>query len=760
MKAQKLFTPLTLLFFVLIILLSFSQLKSPNPLGLEAAQDVFSAERAMAHIQAMSVVPHPSGSTAQSEVADYLVTTLQSYGYDPIIQESTGSWNLYGAMGHVQNVIVRVPGSDSQGAILLMAHADSVPVSPGAGDDLSAVAVMMETLNNLRSHSEFKQDLIFLFTDNEENGALGSFAFFENHPWAAEVKLVINLEACMQGPVMLVETNQENGKIIQAFSQETPHPLGSSWLAELFNILPYNSDYVPYKTAGIPGYNIMSINATPRYHTPTDSISYLNSADVQHHGNQTAALVNYWADADLTDLSVPNRTFFTLFKSVQINYPSSWAFPITLITLIVLLRLTFQNVRKYDVKVKNILIGFVLSLAAFFAFIGLTYGLWFLICKIYPHYQVSSVSRHIFNEMPYFWAFGLLAVAAVFTLLIWLQKKAAFTAWQFGMRYLWVLFAALTAIWMPGFSYLFSLPLLFSLIPLFWTAGEQIKPIQWVIQLLSYGLCLLIFVPFIYMLALGIGVMAINLLPAFIFLLMMLMSPILSSFEPGDLKIFSLVLVVGALLCLVWGSINAKPTAQYPYGNQVQYLYNMEQDRAYWVVNPGYIDPWLAQFVDGETVKSINEALPISTRSVHLLETPVLDIKKPEYSVEMKQLNANLVHNLVHINADPTSHQILFYLSPGAEVRSLLVDGYPIDLEAHYQHAAEDTWQQIGFAAPQNGYLDIEIISNANKPLSLWVVSHQPGLPGQAWESLEKRPENLMNIGDLTSAAFYIDILP
>ena len=57
-------------------------------------------------------------------------------GIEPTTQSTTGVGTRYAVAGPVTNVIARIPGIETDGpAVLLMAHYDAVPASPGAGDD-------------------------------------------------------------------------------------------------------------------------------------------------------------------------------------------------------------------------------------------------------------------------------------------------------------------------------------------------------------------------------------------------------------------------------------------------------------------------------------------------------------------------------------------------------------------------------------------------------------------------------------------------
>jgi acetylornithine deacetylase/succinyl-diaminopimelate desuccinylase-like protein len=62
----------------------------------------------------------------------------------------------YGA-GTVENILVRLKGTNSTGVLLLTAHYDSVSTAPGATDDGSGVVTLLETLRALRSGEPLKR---------------------------------------------------------------------------------------------------------------------------------------------------------------------------------------------------------------------------------------------------------------------------------------------------------------------------------------------------------------------------------------------------------------------------------------------------------------------------------------------------------------------------------------------------------------------------------------------------------------------------
>ena len=123
--------------------------------------------------------------------------------------------------GNAGNLICLPPEYAPDGrAVMLTAHLDSVAGSPGATDDGSGVAVLLETARALKSGAPLRNTVIFLFTDDEESGLVGAEAFIAHHPWAKEVKVVIGFDAGgLGGPGVLSATSEDNGWLIRQLAQ-------------------------------------------------------------------------------------------------------------------------------------------------------------------------------------------------------------------------------------------------------------------------------------------------------------------------------------------------------------------------------------------------------------------------------------------------------------------------------------------------------------------------------------------------------------
>ena len=110
------------------------------------------------------------GTLEIERVREYLVETLTEAGLEPetLTVETPDYFRAPGGTVDVTDVLVRIPGSGDGEAILFMAHYDTVPTMPGANDNSTAVAALLEVGRVLASEPTPPNDVILLFTDGEE----------------------------------------------------------------------------------------------------------------------------------------------------------------------------------------------------------------------------------------------------------------------------------------------------------------------------------------------------------------------------------------------------------------------------------------------------------------------------------------------------------------------------------------------------------------------------------------------------------------
>lgn len=189
---------------------------------------------------------------------------------------------------NVTNVVVRLswpesaPSSDF--AVLLNAHFDSIPGSPGAADDGVGIACMIEALRILAHGPALRHDVIMLFNGAEESNHQAAHGFITQHRWAPAVKYVLNLEAIGSGgQEMVFQCN--SGWLADFYAHHAPHPHASVVAHELFKNFLHRmastdwSTLLKYGSAGVRGIDTAYIENGYVYHTSFDTAANVPGRD-------------------------------------------------------------------------------------------------------------------------------------------------------------------------------------------------------------------------------------------------------------------------------------------------------------------------------------------------------------------------------------------------------------------------------------------------------------------------------------------------
>jgi aminopeptidase YwaD len=150
-------------------------------------------DRLREHLQHIARERDPYLATAgHFFVQTYIREQLQQWGS---VLSHEFVWTAQGKIH--QNLILKVPATvpqPSSEVIIIGAHYDGVPGSPGADDNASGVAVLLE-LARLGTASALRRPIWFIAFDLEEYGLVGSTAYAEQ--LAAEkqpIRLMLSLE--------------------------------------------------------------------------------------------------------------------------------------------------------------------------------------------------------------------------------------------------------------------------------------------------------------------------------------------------------------------------------------------------------------------------------------------------------------------------------------------------------------------------------------------------------------------------------------
>ncbi len=114
-----------------------------------------------------------AGTDSGYACADWLMDKFQEFGYDSVVSDTFTE--IYGDQPILfENVIAyKLGGMYPDRHVVIGAHRDAVPNSPGADDDASGVVSTMEIARVIR-HIETPMTLVFIAFDGEEVGLYGS----------------------------------------------------------------------------------------------------------------------------------------------------------------------------------------------------------------------------------------------------------------------------------------------------------------------------------------------------------------------------------------------------------------------------------------------------------------------------------------------------------------------------------------------------------------------------------------------------------
>ncbi|MCA8886102.1 MAG: M28 family peptidase, partial [Hyphomonadaceae bacterium] len=298
------------LFAALFMAIMFAGLAlTPDAVRTQNRPDQFNANSARERLVRIlgDETPHPVDSAAEDVVRDNLLREIASLGFEPEVRDAFACRPQPRGpqidCARVRNIVFGV-GPDDGPAILAAAHYDSVAAGPGASDDGIGLSVWLEIARML-SQEQLTRRVMFLFSDGEEPGLLGAYAFGNTDPLMAPVEALVNLEARgSRGPAIFFESNQPNADAVAAFGV-APRPVANSVMADVYALLSNSSDVTALTRPGLDVLNIAVLDGLEDYHTPQDNIASQDLSSVQHMGDVALAVIRGLARQSDADAATP-----------------------------------------------------------------------------------------------------------------------------------------------------------------------------------------------------------------------------------------------------------------------------------------------------------------------------------------------------------------------------------------------------------------------------------------------------------------------
>lgn len=252
-----------------------------------------------------------SGSSKSLQAVDWLFSKFSSYG----LYCETDTWEIvnYSQLVRLKNLICTLPG-ENQKEIVIIAHHDQSPATiQGADNDGSGIAIMLQLARIFSSEKNRKYTLVFLVSDGEEYGMLGTKRFVETHSNHHNIIAGISLDNLGKQyyhGIRMSPVGQFNGYgpvWLQQVVQESSRQGGVEWIPAMKSVIEQMLDQAvpisfmdqgPLVAAGIPAVGFAGAypdsskqDVWATYHSERDSITYQSAFTLDQSGKAAEATV-------------------------------------------------------------------------------------------------------------------------------------------------------------------------------------------------------------------------------------------------------------------------------------------------------------------------------------------------------------------------------------------------------------------------------------------------------------------------------------
>ena len=735
---------------------------APRPATIPASQ--FSGARARSILQGIlgDGSPHPTGSTANDDVRQRIMTLLAQYGYAPEIHPGF-SCDEAGDCGYVNNVVARLQGREAGGAILLSCHYDSVAAGPGASDDGAGVATVLEIARALKFQPQPRHSIIFLIDDGEEAGLLGAHVFADQDSWAKDVQVDVNIDARgTSGASWMFETGAANGWMVRLLARTLPHPSANSVTYTIYKQMPNDTDFTVFKAAGMQGANFANIGSVVHYHTPLDNFDNVDLRTLEHHGENAFPLVLALANGNLDSFPSSDAVYFDLFGRKIAWWPDQLAKLFSWLSLILIgleaAWLLHRRVMTPEAFGWGLLLWpLILSISSVLAVL-----FQFLLRQSGP-FSVAWVAYPIPAEI----AFASLAIAVAVIVTLQMSKRSGFAGSWTGVWVWWAVVGVLVATVSPGFSYIWFVPTgaagIFGI--LYALSHEEsgwAASLAAIAPLLAAALVILPLALLLYS-ALGASMLAgIAVLTA---LLMTAAAPLLAGLDDSasllrlglrgvSLAAFGLATFVAFIVPVF--------SAQAPQRLNFRYWLDADAGKAQWIAEPDSGRLPDAIRLAATFQRHGRGPFPWSVATSFLSDAPALDLAAPTFTILQSTVSGNTHSYRALLRSERGAPAASVLFPPSAQIDNVRMEGWPLQPETSAVRRYFNGWWLYDCVTMPVQGVELTFDLPVGKPVEVWVADRNYGLPPDGAFLLKARPlaATQSDEGDLTVVTRRVELLP
>ena len=263
---------------LLVLAFSVARPSSLQPPSLPPAFDA-QAAAAIAADLALHYPSRAAGTPGDAGAARWFAEQLTPYGFRVQTESSSADVAGHGRL-RLENLVAVKAGLSAK-TIVVMAHRDDDGAGPGANDNASGTAALIELARAYApaaggARLTLPYSLLFLSTDGALDGGLGAAAFANASPERENVIAVLNLDSVAGGAAPRLELAGDTSRSPSASLVETVRaalatetgsdPTRPSTLRQLVDLgFPFSEyEQAPFVTRGVPAVTITTSPDRPR----------------------------------------------------------------------------------------------------------------------------------------------------------------------------------------------------------------------------------------------------------------------------------------------------------------------------------------------------------------------------------------------------------------------------------------------------------------------------------------------------------------
>lgn len=676
---------------------------------------------------------HAVATPQHAAVRDRIVARFRELGYETSVQRSNAC-NASQSCGPVENIIAQLPGQSAGDALMLTAHYDSVPAGPGASDDGTSVATLLEIARSVRTE-RFRNQIVFAALDSEEPGLLGAEGFVADPGLARNVVTVINIDnRGTAGSSVLFETSRSNLRLIRHAANALPRPAASSLFYSIYELLPNDTDMTVFKRAGMAGLNFGSVGNVVFYHTPLDSLQHADPRTVQHHGENALALTRELGNADLREPSSQNAVYFDLFSWKLVWWPYSWTLWIAALVFILIIIAAVLLIGKGAASARGITYGVL----TFFASILSAGVIGFLVNTILSWHAAGLT--WVAYPAPSVAAMWLIGLAASILCASMFRRISGFDDQYLGIALSWSVASIAVAFALAGAVYLLLVPALIFAVCAILRAVAGLR--RETITIISIILPATILLPLGLVLYDALGSPILPGIAAVLALIATSFAPLLAVAPARRRRGVVIALIVGVALSIVVAIAHPTVTTERP--RQISLTYRIDEDdhRGRWIASA------LAPALEGAApFKAERNLVPWLNRSQSFCTAPAPDLALRPVDIESSTTTTpegRIVR--LHLVSPRGANRLSLAFRTDSTVLGVRVNGIAAPPpSARLTAALTPGWRRILILGAS---ADVEITTHGDKPIEGFVSDTSYGFPpagaklSQARDAVPAVPSN------------------